>query len=351
MKKKRIILHIDMDYFFAQVEERENPHFRGKPVVVGADPKEGKGRGVVSTCNYEARKYGIRSGMPISRAYKLFPEAVFLPVNMHFYEKVSVSIFDIVRKNVGEVELVSLDEAYADITKKAGSYKKAEEIGERIRKMVFRKEKLTCTVGIGENKMMAKIACEEAKPNGIKTVKSTESLKFIEKMKVEKIPGIGPKTREVMEKHLGKKNLKIKDARKIKKEKLVDLFGKRGGDFYNKLRGVDKSSVETERDVKTVGKEHTFQEDTRDPQKITKTFKGLVFSVSKKVERESLSTKGVVVVCRFEDFETHTRQTSFPKGDYDSDFFYKKSVPLLLRFLTESNKKIRLVGFRVITGS
>ncbi len=340
-----------MDYFFAQIEEQENPQFRGKSVVVGADPKEGSGRGVVSTCNYVARKYGIKSGMPISRAYKLCPEAIFLPVNMNFYEKVSLSIFKIVRKEVGDVEQVSLDEAYADLTKKAGSYKKAKESGERIKEEIFRKEKLTCAVGIGENKMMAKIACEEAKPNGIKVIKPVESMKFIEEMGVEKIPGIGPKTSEEMERYLGKKNIMIKDARKIKKGDLVNLFGKRGGDFYSKLRGIDDSSVETERDVKTVGKEYTFQEDTRDPQKITKIFKTLVFSVSKKVEKDGLSAKGVVVVCRFEDFETHTRQTSFPKGDYDKVFFYKKSVPLLLRFLTENNKKIRLVGFRVITGS
>ncbi len=340
-----------MDYFFAQVEERENPQFKGKPVVVGADPKEGKGRGVVSTCNYEARKYGIRSGMAISRAYKLCPEAVFLPVNMDFYEKVSSSIFEIVHKRAGKMEKVSLDEAYLDLTKRARSYKKAEDIGKGIKKKIFEKEKLTCTVGIGKNKMMAKIACEEAKPNGIKAVKPAESLKFIGEMEVEKIPGIGPKTREEMEKHLQRKRIKIKDARKIRKEKLVDLFGKRGEDFYYKLRGIDNSSVETKREAKTVGKEHTFQTDTRDPRKITGTFKNLVSDVSDKIKEKGVRVRGVVVVCRFEDFETHTRQTSLSAGNYDEKSLYKKSVPLLLRFLMESNKKIRLVGFRVITGS
>ncbi len=343
--KKRIILHIDMDYFFAQIEERENPQFKGKPIVVGADPRGGKGRGVVSTANYEARSFGIKSATPISRAFRLCPQAVFLPVNMDFYEKVSLSVFKIVSKKAKKVEKVSLDEAYLDLSDKCRSYKEAEKVGEEIKKEIYKKERLTCTVGIGENKMMAKIACELAKPDGLKVIKPSQTKKIIEEMPLETIPGIGPKTKEAIQKYLKKKNAKIKDARKIKKEKLIDLFGKRGDDFYHKLRGVDNSLVEGERKAKSVGKEHTFQKDTRDPEKIIKVFRRLVGDVYRQAKEEKI--KGLVVVCRFEDFETHTKQASFEPGNYKEDFLYKKGVSLLLRFLTRSNKKIRLIGFRV----
>ncbi len=342
----RIILHIDMDYFFAQVEERENPWLKEKSVVIGADPKEGKGRGVVSTCNYNARKYGIKSGMPISRAYKLNPEAVFLSVNMKLYKKTSVNIFSIIKKKVKKMEKVSLDEAYVDLTEKAGNFKNAKKIGEEIKNNIFKEEKLTCTIGIAENKMIAKIACESVKPKGIKIVYPSNSKKFISDLKIEKIPGIGPKTRKVFEDYLNKKNLKIKNLRKITKEDLESLLGKKGIDFYYKFQGIDNSPVEEKKEVKSIGKEYTFQKDTRDPEKITKVFKRLVSAVSLRAEKTKI--KGVVVVCRFEDFETHTKQISFNPDYYNRDFFYKKSIPLLLQFLVQNNKKIRLIGFRVV---
>jgi len=137
--KERIILHLDMDYFFAQIEERENPQFKGKPVVVGADPKGGKGRGVVSTANYEARKYGIKSGMPISKAYQLCPNAIFLPVNVELYEKVSDEIMEIVKKYSPVYEIVSLDEAYLDISF-CKNWKEAENLGKKLKKEIFEKE-------------------------------------------------------------------------------------------------------------------------------------------------------------------------------------------------------------------
>jgi DNA polymerase IV (archaeal DinB-like DNA polymerase) len=347
MIKKRIIAHIDMDYFFAQVEERENPQFKGKAVVIGADPKKGKGRGVVSTCNYRAREYGIKSGMPISRAYKLNPQAIFLPVNMKLYKKTSLSIFKIIKKNCSKMEAVSLDEAYLDLTKHTKSFKVAKKIGEKIKKEIFKKEKLTSTVGIAENKMIAKMACESVKPDGIKIVLPEDMLEFISGLKIEKIPGIGPKTKKVIEKYLNKKELKVKDARRLNKKELVELLGKRGEDFYDKFRAVDNSPIEKEKEKKSIGKEYTFQKDTRSPEKVIKVFKKLVNDVAAEIEKEKLSIKNIVVICRFEDFETHSKQTSLSEKFYDNNFLYKKSVPLLLRFLMKSSKKVRLIGFRV----
>ncbi len=348
MKLQKIIMHLDMDYFFAQVEERENPEFKGKSVVVGANPRNGKGRGVVSTSNYKAREYGIRSGMPISRAYKLNPGAIFLPVNMRLYEKTAESISQILGEEGPKIEKISLDEAYIDLTGKYKTFKEAKKIGEKLKKEILKKEGLTSTVGIAENKMLAKIACESAKPNGIKVVLPKNSLNFISDLDVQKIPGIGPKTKEKIGKYLSKENPKIKDASKIKKKELVLLLGKRGEDFFKKFQGVDDARVLSKRKIKSVGREHTFQKDTRDPEKITKIFRNLVNTVTDKVQRKNLIVKGVVVIFRFEDFKKHTKQIAFPGGIYDKKFVYKKSVPLLLRFLMENNKKIRLIGFRTI---
>jgi len=217
---ERIILHIDMDYFFAQIEERENPKFRGKPVVVGADPKGGQGRGVVSTANYIAREYGIHSALPISKAYQLCPKAIFLPVNMELYQKVSERIMDIIKKYLpcsipsgsegllrGSpiFEQVSLDEAYLDLsyifhdrekcTIREG-WEKAKELAKKLKKEILEKEKLTSTIGIGPNKMIAKIACEKAKPNGLLVIKPNQVKEFLEPLDIEDLPGIGPKTAE-----------------------------------------------------------------------------------------------------------------------------------------------------------
>ncbi len=337
-----------MDYFFAQIEERENPRFKGLPLVIGADPKGGSGRGVVSTCNYEARKFGIKSGMPISRSYKLNPKAIYLPVNMNLYRKVSDAIFLLVGKYSQKMERVALDEAYIDLTGLPKGYGGALVLAKEMKKKIYEKEKLTCTVGIAENKMIAKIACEEVKPDGIKVVMSKDSESFILKMGVEKIPGIGPKSRKIIENFLKKRDVSIEEAKKINKEDLVFLFGKRGGEFFDKFRGKDESPVNEKKEAKSIGREYTFQEDVRDSKKIIKVFKSLISLVCRELKEKDLRIKSVVVVCRFEDFETHTRQTSFSEENYSQASLYKKSIPLLLRFLTESNKKVRLIGFRVI---
>ncbi len=342
-----IVLHIDMDYFFAQIEERENPQFKGKPIIVGADPREGAGRGVVSTCNYEARKFGVKSGMPISRSYKLIPKAIYLPVNMELYKKVSDSIFKIIRDFSEIMEEVSLDEAYIDLTEKVNNFEEAEKIGLKIKEKIFQKEELTCSVGIAKNKMIAKITCELAKPNGLRVTLPEKSSDFLSSMDITVIPGIGAKTKQKIKEYLKKEEVKVSDARAISKKNLKDIFGKRGDEFYFKFRGEDRSIVEVKKKAKSIGREYTFQKDTKDSKKIIKVFKHLISSVSDKSKKDNVQINGVVITCRFEDFETHTKQKTFSEGYYDKDFLYKKSIPLLLKFLVGSNKKVRLIGFRV----
>lgn len=346
--KQRIILHIDMDAFFAQIEERENPRFKGKPVVVGADPRKGRGRGVVSTANYVARKYGIHSAMPISIAYKLCPEAVFLPVDMELYKKVSEKIMKIIKKYSQNWEIVSLDEAYLDISF-LKSYKKAEIIAKKLKKEILKKEKLTSTIGVGPNKLIAKMACQKAKPNGLLVVSPSQAKRFLEPLDIEDLPGIGPKTAEKLRKL---KINKIKELRKLSKIRLKEMFGKVGEQIYNKARGIDKTLIISEKIIKSIGKEHTFEKDTRDPEIIFEAFEKIINEVWQELTENNFSFKTITVICRFSGFETHTKSTTLEEPSQDLEIFKSQAKKLLLKLIIErrvgwSPKPIRLIGLRI----
>lgn len=340
---ERIIIHLDMDCFFAQVEERESPQFKGKPVIVGADPKEGKGRGVVSTANYEARKFGIHSGLPISQAYKLCPEAIYLPPNFELYSNVSANIMSIIHGFSPLVEEVSLDEAYIDVSF-AKSYEKANAIAREMREKISKQEKLTCSCGIGPNKMVAKIACKAAKPNGVKMVKQEEAEAFVEPLDVEKIPGIGKKTAGI----LRESNIKlVSDLKNLSEEDMEDLFGVRGEDMYGRVRGIDQDPVVSEREVKSIGKEVTFEKDTRDPELLIRTFEQIAKQVAREVEDQQLTFKTITVVCRFTGFETHTKSKTLKEQSQSEALLRSEGMKLFLRFLVENQKPFRLIGLRV----
>jgi DNA polymerase IV (DinB-like DNA polymerase) len=381
--KNRIILHIDMDAFFAEIEERENPQFKGKPIVVGADPKvraapEGgelrpTGRGVVSTANYTARKYGIHSAMPISVAWRLCPQAIFLPVNMELYQKVSEKIMEIIKKYGAIFEQVSLDEAYLDLSplftrsRGQGLYREAKELAGKLKKEIFEKEKLPSTVGIGPNKLIAKMATNEAKPphrwdtfksscraqcpiwcggkpNGLLIIKANQVKNFLDPLDIEKIPGIGPKTAERLRKFGVNK---IKELRKLSKSKLQKLFGKVGETIYEKAQGIDEAPVTPEEIVKSIGREHTFEKDTRNSEIIFATFDKIIESVHRELKENDFSFRTLTVICRFRGFETHTKSKTLEKPTQDFELLKKESKKLLLKFLIESPKPIRLVGLRI----
>jgi len=374
---QRIILHIDMDYFFAQIEERENPRFKGKPVVVGADPRQGSGRGVVSTCNYEARKYGIHSAMPISIAYKLCPNAIFLPVNMELYQKVSENIMEIIKKYLPRsqpkvvlrgsptFEQVSLDEAYLDLshifydrrkvrTKKI--FKEVRVLAEKLKKEIFKKEKLTSTVGIGPNKLIAKMACEKAKPgnelcsttgakpNGLLIIKPNQVKLFLEPLDIEDLPGIGPKTAAKL-RAIGIN--KIKELKKPSKSKLKEMFGRVGEEFYEKARGIDETPVTSEEIIKSIGRQITFEKDTRDPEIIFATFDHIINEVYRGMSSGGFSFKTITVICRFQGFETHTKSKTLKESTNDLEVLKSEAKKLLLKFIIENPKLIRLIGLRV----
>ncbi len=339
----RIILHIDMDYFFAQIEERENPQFKEKPVVVGADPKSGKGRGVVSTANYSARKYGIHSALPISRAYQLCPKAIFLPVNMELYQKVSENIMEIIKKYSKIWEIVSLDEAYLDISF-LQDYNRAKLLAKKLKEEILEKEKLTSTIGIGPNKLIAKMACEKAKPNGLLIMKPNEVKKFLEPLDIEDLPGIGPKTAEKL-RAIGVN--KIKELKKLSKANLKNMFGIVGETIWERAKGIDEKPVTSEEIIKSIGKEYTFERDTRDPELIFEKFEEIIKDIYQDLIKNKLFLKTITVICRFQGFETHSKSKTLEKPIQDFEILKKEAKKLLLKFLLENKKPLRLIGLRL----
>jgi len=350
--KNRIILHIDMDAFFTAIEERENPQFKGTPIIVGADPKEGRGRGVVSSASYLARKFGIKSGMPISKAYQLCPRAIFLPVNMELYQKVSENIMEILAKYSKTIEQVSIDEAYLDISF-ANNYKKAESVAKKIKKEVFEKEKLCSTIGIGPNKLIAKMASNFAKPDGLLFIKPDQVRKFIDPLDIQELAGIGPKTGmriaqslSLRSRHYSNGPIRINDLKLLSKSELKELLGKVGEEIYEKARGIDESPIVINKVIKAIGKEHTFENDTRDSEIIFKTFEKIIKDVHQEFVENNFSFRTITVICRFSGFETYTKSKTLKIPTDNFKILEKEAKKLLLRFIIENPKLIRLIGLR-----
>jgi len=361
----KIIAHLDMDAFFASLEEAGSPIFKGKPIAVGSDPKEGHGRGVVSTANYKAREYGIHSALPISVAWRLSQKAksegklevVFLPVDFVRYDKAHEDILEIIKKHVppqrdpakgGKVEPASIDEFYFDLSF-AKTYKKAEEICRKIKKEIKEKLRVTCSVGIGQNKLIAKISAGIKKPDGLVVVKEKDSAKFLAPLGIREIPGIGPKTEQV----LNQKGVKIiKELRALSKNSLQELFGKWGEDIYCKARGIDDSPIVENREAKSIGEQTTFEQDTLNFIYIGEVFENLCKSVFKRFLQSGFKTfKTVGVTVRFYDFETKTTAKTLKNPSSKEKEFSLEALKLLLPYIdrrkNSRQKLIRLIGVKM----
>ena len=234
----RIILHVDLDAFFPSVEVREHPELKGKPVIVGADPKGGTGRGVVSSASYEARKFGVKSAMPISRAWKLCPDGVYLRPHFDLYIPASNSIMEILRSHADRFEQGGIDEAYLDISNRVKDFDEAEEFAKHSDGRSPREDRLTCSIGVAPNKMVAKIASDFRKPYGLTVVKPEEVKDFLFPLEVRKIPGVGAKTEQAL---LELKIETIKDLAAMKPEVLTRLFGAWGARLHEFANGIDNS--------------------------------------------------------------------------------------------------------------
>ena len=354
----RIVLHVDMDAFFAAIEERDHPEFKGFPIVVGADPKEGHGRGVVSTANYEARKYGVHSAQPISQAWKSCKagettggkKCIFFEDNFSKYEKESEKIMRIIQKYAHLFEQVSVDEAFLELNRKPYSmgYKEANRIATEIKDQIRKEIQLTCSIGIGPNKLVAKIASDFKKPDGITVVKPQEAQKFLDPMHIRALPGIGPKAETI----LARQHIKtIKNLRLASKGSLEKLLGAWGKGLYYMARGLDDRPVEEMTEAKSIGREHTFENDTLDPKELLATLKTLAVQVATDASGEGANFKTIELKVRLQDFFTMTRSKTLPMQENDAETIERVGMTLLLPFLDHREnplrKKIRLLGVRV----
>ena len=339
----RIIMHVDLDAFFAAVEERENTELKGKAVIVGADPKQGAGRGVVATCNYLAREFGVRSAMPISRAWKLCPEGIYLRPNFELYERASEKVMAILRKYPDKFEQVGIDEAFLDVGSKVRDFDEAAKLADRMKQEVLNKEKLTCSVGVGPNKLIAKLASDYRKPYGLTIVKPENVKNFLKPLPVRKIPGIGPKA-EIKLKELGIKT--IGELAIFNKKTLIEVFGKWGILMHEYANGIDNSEVTEEYEIKSIGREITFEEDVGDSEVIFTTIDRLIDDFHGELTDSDTKFKTVNIKIRYEDFETHTRAKSLQFHTDDRQKIKGIAKELILKFL-QSKKKIRLIGVRV----
>jgi DNA polymerase-4 len=339
MKYMRRILHIDMDAFFAAVEQKRRPELTGKPIVVGGggDPTK---RGVVSTASYEARKFGIHSAMPLRTAYKLCTDAVFLPVDYEEYLRVSGMVKSILREFTDVIEDVGIDEAFLELPQ---TDKPLEEIAKEIKKRIYDEIGLTCSIGIAPNKLLAKIASDMQKPDGITIIREDEIESRIWQLSVRKLWGVGPKT----EAHLKSMGIKtIGELASFSRDKLIEEFGESHGNYlYEAARGIDDSPLVTHWEPKSHSRETTFQKDTHNWQAIAKTIAELTKDVIDDMKKSGCKGKTVTVKVRFSDFETHTRAKTISKPTDTEEEIRKAAFDCLKRF--ELRKKVRLIGVRV----
>ncbi len=336
----RRILHMDMDAFFASVEELRHPELKGTPVVIGGggDPTK---RGVVSTANYEARKFGVHSGMPLRTAVKLCPHAVFLPVDYGEYSRVSKIIKGILREISPVMQDVGIDEAFLDISGIPGS---PEEISKRIKDAIRSKTGLSCSIGIAPNKLVAKIASDIQKPDGLTIVEEGRARDALKDLAVRKLWGVGPKTEE----HLKKMGINtIGDLAARTEEELAGHFGpSHGGYLYEASRGIDDSPLVTEWTPKSTSRETTFQEDISDWQELARVLAELVRRVVSDMKSDGFKGRTVTVKVRYSDFKTQTRSITLQEATDSVEVLRKAAFEAFGRFDLKG-KKVRLLGFRM----
>ena len=340
MKKKvssRKIVHIDMDAFFAAVEQRDRPHLRGKPVIVGGTPE---GRGVVSTASYEARKYGIHSAMPAVQAVKQCPHGIFLRPNFKKYKEVSDSVMEVVREFTPKVEQISLDECFLDVSRSTRLFGDAVQIALSIRTRIFECEQLTASAGVAPNKYLAKIASDLEKPDGLVIVREDEVADFLKDLPVGKIWGIG----KVMEKSLNTLGIRtIGQLAELSSDFLCRRFGKHGDVLHRLARGEDERPVAPFGEAKSIGHEETYGRDVFSKEDVRKNLLRLSEAVGFRLRQNDLVCRTVTLKLRYPDFTTVTRsRTLDDEVDDDLGIFY--TILELLEKTDVFRKGARLLG-------
>jgi DNA polymerase-4 len=343
MSKERIIAHVDMDAFFASIEQRDNPQYRGKPVVVGADPKGGRGRGVVATCSYEARRFGIHSAQPISEAWRLCPHAVFLPPRGEAYEAASRHVRRVLEEFTPVIEEVSIDEAFLDLTGSLHLFTSKRELGLRLQRRIEEETSLTASVGIAPNKMVAKIASDMNKPRGLVIVEPNEVEAFLRPLPVQKLWGVGEKTAKFLHEQ-GVKT--IGDLADMPREKIAERFGKSGEYIWELAHGVDERPVEPETEAKSIGAEHTFEADTADFEFVKAVLLELCERVASRLRAEGVCGRTVTTKLRFENFDTFTRARTVDTPVQSTSEIFHVARSNMER-VDRRGRRVRLIGVTV----
>lgn len=340
IKMERRIIHIDMDAFYAQVEQHDNPKLKGQPVIVGG---RSFSRGVVSTASYEARKYGVHSAMAISRAHKLCPDGIYLRARFDRYREVSSQIMDIFLSYTDIVEPLSLDEAYLDITHLVNKKRPAKQIALQIQHDIFEKTGLTSSSGISYNKYLAKLASGMNKPSGTTVIDYKNVHHILMELDIGDFPGVGKVTEEKMHR------LKIFNGQDLYDQDenfLIHHFGKRGRSLYEKARGIGTNQLDYDRERKSIGKETTFSYDRNDDEEMIRVLKSLAEQVSHRLDDKKLCGRVVTVKIRHEDFSIHTKQTGTSNPIYSADEIYEVAHHLYYE-LKNPSIPIRLIGVTV----
>lgn len=337
----RKIIHIDMDAFYASIEQRDNPEYRGKPIAVGGSP-EGRG-GVVATASYEARKYGVRSAMPSKKAVQLCPHLIFIRPRFDAYKEASEKIREIFSRYTDLIEPLSLDEAFLDVTTDKQNIGSAIDIAQAIRLAIRQELGLTASAGVSINKFVAKIASDINKPDGLTFIGPSRIESFMENLPIEKFYGVGKVTAEKM-RSMGL--FSGADLKKLSETDLTRHFGKSGKFFYQIVRGIDDREVRPNRETKSVGAEDTFATDLTTLEELQDELKKIAQVVHARLEKHQLKGRTITVKIKFHDFRLITRSQSLTESTSDLETILKIATQLMSAALDDQDK-IRLMGISV----
>jgi len=338
MQTPRLIMHLDMDAFFAAIEQRDHPEYRGLPVIVGAQPGT---RGVVSTCSYEARKFGVRSAMPISEAYRLCPRGIYVRPDMHRYVSASAQVMEILATISPVVEPVSVDEAFLDITGLERLFGSPEQIGLLAKQRISSQLHLSSSVGIGPNRLLAKLASDYRKPDGLTVVRPEEVHSFLDPLPVGKLSGVG----KVLQKKCDQLRIRtIKDLRLLSLEELQKHFGEKTGlSLHERSQGIASAEVGLQEPRKSVSREVTFNHDTSDVRVLHDTFLALASDVGRLTRAEGVAGRVVHMKVRLQGFETHTRQRRLEAATQSDREIFRTGWELFEKS-GFAGSRIRLIG-------
>ncbi|NLV30501.1 MAG: DNA polymerase IV [Acidobacteria bacterium] len=340
---ERTILHVDMDAFYAAVEQRDHPGYRGRPVIVGADPRGGRGRGIVATCSYEARKFGIHSAQPISEAWKLCPRGIYLPPDMRKYARVSRLVMGILSDFTDLVEPVSIDEAFLDVTGCRRLFGAGDVIARKIRERVARELGLTASVGVAANKFVAKVASDLEKPDGLVVVEPGREREFLAPLAVGRLWGVGPRT-EARLKALGIGT--VGQLAALAPMDAARLLGDHGEHLWRLARGIDDRPVSAGPGCRSIGHEVTFEQDTADPGRLRNTLLDLSGRVARRLRAEGALARTVTLKFRQADFTTSTRRRSLAEPVDTAEAIFPVAFELM-QGVFRAGMKVRLLGVTV----